>query len=146
MKAMMKAMPGLEQSTQPRPYSKDSIIRFEEGLIGFSECKNFVLMETDELAPFRLLQSTERSDIGFVVLDPAIVVKNYRELIPAREWESLGLQDNDAHLIFAICIIGRSPFESTGNFQAPLIVNYKKMAGRQIILTDSALSVRQPLL
>ena len=142
----MKAMTSLEHSAQPRTYSKDAIIHFEEGLIGFSDCKNFVLMETEELAPFRLFQSTERPDIGFLVLDPSIVVKNYRELIPDREWESLGLQDRDGHLMLAICIIGRTPFESTGNFQAPLIINYKKMVGRQIILTDTALSVRQPLL
>jgi len=37
------------------------------------------------------------------------------------------------------------PKDSRGNFQAPLIINYKKMIGRQLILTDVALSVRQPL-
>jgi flagellar assembly factor FliW len=45
-----------------------------------------------------------------------------------------------------ICVIGATPTESTGNFQAPLIVNYKTMIGKQVILTDCGLSVRHPLL
>jgi flagellar assembly factor FliW len=142
----MKAMPTLEKSEQRRPYSRDTIIHFEEGLIGFSDCKNFVLMENDDIVPFRMLQSADRPDIGFLVLDPTIVQRDFQDYIPAREWESLGLQDGEGHLTFVICIIGPTPGESSGNFQAPLIVNYKTMAGRQIILTDSGLSVRQTLM
>jgi len=46
----------------------------------------------------------------------------------------------------AICIIGPSSAESTGNLQAPLIINYEKMVGKQIILTDTYFSSRHPLL
>jgi flagellar assembly factor FliW len=142
----MKAMPTLEQEAQPRLYGKNAIIHFEEGLIGFPDCRNFVLIETEEFAPFRLLQSAERPDIGFLVLDPTVVMKNYYDMIPDREWKSLGLYEREGNLAFVICIIGPTPLESTGNFQAPLILNYRKMVGRQIILTDSDFSVRQPLL
>ena len=135
-----------ERSISARPVSKDSIIHFEEGLIGFSECKDFVLMENDELAPFHMLESTEKPEIGFVVLDPTTVMKDYYGVVPAREWEALGITDSADLLAFVICIIGATPRECSGNFQAPLIINYKKMIGRQIILTDSSLSVRQPLL
>ena len=55
----MKAMQALDQPTQLKLKSKDAVIHFEEGLIGFSEFKDFVLMENDGLAPFRLLQSLE---------------------------------------------------------------------------------------
>jgi flagellar assembly factor FliW len=134
------------QSTLPWLGSKDSIIHFAEGLIGFSECKNFVLLENEELAPFRLLQSTDKAEIGFLVLDPTAVVQDYYRAIPTREWETAGMTNESDQLAFVICIIGPSPAESTGNFQAPLIVNYQNMTGRQIILTDSEFSVRFPLL
>ena len=124
----------------------DTIIRFEEGLIGFSECKDFLLMANDTIAPFRLLQSAQK-DVSFLILDASMVIPEYCELIPAREWESIGVSAVDVpRTAFVICVLGRSANESTGNFQAPVIINYKKMIGRQIILTDSALSVRQPLL
>jgi len=139
----MKAMATLERSI--RVQSKDTIIHFDEGLIGFSDCKDFQVMENDSIAPFHLLQSSEMKEVGFLVLEPSVVMADYYNWIPAREWESIGLSASDPHLAFVICVIGPSPKDSTGNFQAPLIVNYKKMIGRQVILTDAALSVRQPL-
>jgi flagellar assembly factor FliW len=140
----MNAMAILERNV--RPQNKNTIIHFDEGLIGFSECKDFQLMENDTIAPFRLLQSAEKKDVGFMVLDPSVVMADYYKRIPVREWESIALSTNDLLLAFVICIIGPSANNSTGNFQAPLIINYKKMIGRQVILTDVALSVRQPLM
>ena len=141
----MKATATMEKQTGLLSYQKETIIRFEEGLIGFSGCKTFVLMETEIIAPFRLLQSTDNEKLSFLILDPTVVLKDYHRLIPQREWEALGLDDPAAKLAFAICILGSSAAESSGNFQAPIIVNCTKMIGRQIILTDSELSVRHPL-
>jgi flagellar assembly factor FliW len=122
-----------------------TIIHFDEGLVGFSECKDFLWIEDDSIVPFRLLQSAQK-EVSFLILEASMVVADYCRHIPAREWESIGLSVADAqHAAFVICVLGRSSSESTGNFQAPLIINYKKMIGRQIILTDTALSVRQPL-
>jgi flagellar assembly factor FliW len=140
----MTAMATLERNVPVQ--SKDTIIHFEEGLIGFSECKDFQLMESDNIAPLRLLQSADTKEVGFLVLEPSVISADYYSRIPAREWESIGLSPADTHLAFVICMIGGSPKDSTGNFQAPLIVNCKKMVGRQLILTDPALSVRQPLI
>ena len=141
----MKAIQAYDSTTQLKLKSKDAIIHFDEGLIGFSEFKDFVLMENDSLAPFRLLQSLESPQVGFLVLEATALVNNYYELVPAREWESLGVNGKTKPLAFVIVVIGSTPESSTGNFQAPLLVNYDKMVGKQIILTDSGFSVRQPL-
>ncbi len=142
----MKAMQALDQTTQLKIRSKDAIIHFEEGLIGFSEFKDFGLMENDSLAPFRLLQSLESPKVGFLVLEATTLVNNYYQVVPEREWESLGVEGETRPLAFVIVVIGSTPESSTGNFQAPLLVNYATMIGKQVILTDSGLSVRQPLL
>jgi flagellar assembly factor FliW len=142
----MKAMQALDQPTQLKLKSKDAVIHFEEGLIGFSEFKDFVLMENDGLAPFRLLQSLESPSVGFLVLEASALVNNYHELVPAREWESLGVAGETRPLAFVIVVIGSTPQASTGNFQAPLLVNHDKMVGKQVILTDSGFSVRHPLI
>ena len=141
----MKAMQALEQTTRLKLQSKDAVIHFEEGLIGFSDFKDFVLMENDGLAPFRLLQSLESPSVGFLVLEASTLVNNYHELVPAREWASLGISGETKPLAFVIVVIGSTPEASTGNFQAPLLVNYETMVGKQVILTDSGFSVRQPL-
>ncbi len=142
----MKAVQAYDQTTQLKLKSKDAIIHFEEGLIGFSNFKDFILMENDNLAPFRLLQSLEAPEVGFLVLEATTVVPNYYELVPAREWQSIGMHVVTTRpLAFVIVVIGSTPTSSTGNFQAPLLVNYDRMVGKQIILTDSGFSVRQPL-
>lgn len=134
-------------ATAPRrtKFSPQDCIHFDEGLIGFPECKDFVLLENDDLAPFRLLQSVEHSEVGFLVLDPTLVRQDYYNEVPAREWESVGVQDGMPRLAFVSVIIGPSPEESTGNLQAPLLINCEKMIGKQVILTDSGYSVRHPL-
>ena len=142
----MKAMQAYDQTTQLKLKSKDAIIHFDEGLIGFSEFKDYVLMESENLAPFRLLQSLESPQVGFLVLEAAALVRNYYDLVPAREWESVGVNGKTKPLAFVIVVIGSTPQASTGNFQAPLLINYETMVGKQVILTDSGLSVRQPLM
>ena len=144
----MRAVATLDPAKQNLPlvqYSENSIIRFDEGLIGFSDCKSFVLLESEGIAPFRRLQSTERDDVGFLVLDTAYLTKEFPSLIPERDWESIGLTDPAARLAFVICIIGPTPAQSTANLQAPLIINYANMAGRQMIIGDTQFSSRHPL-
>ena len=127
-------------------YDKESIIRFEEGLIGFSELKGFVLAEAEAIRPLRLLQSASAEDVGFVVLDPRCRIADYYNQIPAREWESIGVTDAKHRLAFVIVNVGLNPRQMTGNFQAPLLLNYEKMTGRQVILTDSGFCLRMPII
>ena len=117
--------------------STESIFQFDEGLIGFYDCKSFILIEREEIAPFRWLQSTDRADIGFLVIDPSLVVTDYKTVIPSREWESLGLGNPEA---------GIENAQTTGNLQAPILLNYKRRTGKQVILTETGLTSRHPLL
>ena len=142
----MKAMQAYDETTQLKVKSRDAIIHFDEGLIGFPEFKDFVLMDNESLAPFRLLQALDSPAVGFLVLEATALVNNFYETVPAREWESLGINGKTKPLAFVIVVVGSAPQTSTGNFQAPLLVNYDKMVGKQIILTDSGFSVRHPLL
>lgn len=125
--------------------TNDSIVNFAEGLIGFSDCKQFVLVENEGILPFRLLQSADSTDVGFVVLDPTVRIAGYYNEIPTREWEAIGVTDLKKRLAFVIVNIGLNPKESTGNFQAPILINWEKMTGRQVILTDSSFCLRYPL-
>jgi len=142
----MKAVQAYDPATELRIKSRDAVIHFDEGLIGFSECKDFVLMENENLAPFRLLQSLEFPEVGFLVIEPTTIIANYGERVPNRDWESVDIHDTTKALAFVIVVIGSTPESCTGNFQAPLLVNYEKMVGKQVILTDSGLSVRYPLI
>jgi flagellar assembly factor FliW len=124
----------------------ERLIQFDEGLIGFYDCKNFMLVEREDIAPFLWLQSTERQDVGFLVIDPALVVHDYKAVIPNREWDSLGIRSAAEGQILVTCSVGSRSASSTGNLQAPLLVNYNTNIGKQIILTETGLTSRHPLL
>ncbi len=142
----MKVVESLDRSNQSDVRGQETIIHFEEGLIGFSDFKNFNLLENNYLAPFRLLRAVNSSEVGFLVIDPSTRIPDYCQLIPAREWESIGVSDPADRLAFVTVVLGPTAEESTGNFQAPLLINHNEMIGKQVILTDSGFSVRQPLL
>src|SRR5215831_3443227 len=111
----MTAMATLEDNVHVPADSGNTAIHFDEGLIGFSECKDFHLAENDHIAPFRLLQSLRVKEVGFLVLEPSSVMKDYYSRIPSREWESIGVMPGDPQLAFVICVIGKTPKDSTGN-------------------------------
>ena len=142
----MKVVETLDRTNQSDAKGQETIIHFEEGLIGFSNFKNFNLLENDYLAPFRLLRAVDSSDVGFLVIDPSTRMPDYCKLVASREWESIGVTDPDDRLAFVTVILGTTAEESTGNFQAPLLINHKEMIGKQVIMTDSGFSVRHPLL
>jgi len=120
----------------------DAVIHFAEGLIGLAECKDFVLIENLGLTPFRLLQSVASPQIGFLVVEANRLIRDFHEYVPLREWESIGIEPTK-ELVFVIVTIGSTPETSRGIFQAPILVNYRKMIGKQVILTDSAFSIRR---
>jgi flagellar assembly factor FliW len=127
-------------------YRDEDVITFDEGLVGFPNSKRFVVMENEALAPFRILQCVDQRNVGFLVIDPRNIVKNYNRSIPESAWRTVGVAAESDRLALAISIIGSVPEESTANLQAPLLINYKEMKGRQLILTGTRYSVTQPLL
>jgi flagellar assembly factor FliW len=127
-------------------YRDEDVITFDEGLVGFPACKRFVVMENEALSPFRILQCVDQRSVGFLVIDPRNIVKNYNRSIPEDAWRTVGVPEAKDRLALAISIIGDVPEESTANLQAPLLINYQEMKGRQLILTGTRYSVTQPLI
>ena len=127
-------------------YRDKDVILFEDGLVGFPGAKRFILIESESLSPFRILKCVDNPQIGFLVLDPRAVIKTYERSIPLESWHSLEVVDKSDQLTLVISIIGKNPQESTANLQAPLLINHRKMLGRQLILTTVRYSVTQKLL
>jgi flagellar assembly factor FliW len=126
-------------------YRDEDVILFEEGLIGFPSAKRFVLIESESLSPFRILKCVDNPRVGFLVLDPRAVIKTYERSIPIEAWTSLEVTDKSDRLSLVISIIGKDPQDSTANLQAPLLINHRKMLGKQLILTNARYSVTQRL-
>lgn len=123
------------------------VICFPQGLPGFPEEKQFVLMEHKPGSPFLWLQSTDTPELAFVVTNPFLVVSDYLQGAPAQDrnrvWEKNG---HDPLLLAIVNIPPGEPQKMTVNLQGPLVIDAQARTGKQVILIHSDYTTRHPVL
>lgn len=115
---------------------ESDILSFEQGLPGFEDEKQFVLLpiEGTELS---LLQSVETKDLAFITTDPFQFFKTYDFELGKTDIEYLKLV-NVQDVLVQVIITVSDPYEkSTANLQAPVVINTKNNSCKQVILSDS---------
>lgn len=125
---------------------EDEVVTFPEGLIGFADVRQFVLLDDPEVPPVTVLQCVEEPSISFLAMDPHLAFPDYNPQPLAHDLARLGLTSaKDARLL---CILNalREPLQITANLLAPIVINPKTRLARQLILQESGYSVRHPVL
>jgi len=121
------------------------ILFFPEGILGFSELRHFMLLEDPQDEIFVWLQSTENPQIAFPVLEPEIFVLNYQLNLAKNDIEALGLRTQEKCRAFSIITIPEDPKEMTANLKAPVVIHVPTRVGRQCVLQDNNLAIREPI-
>ncbi len=122
------------------------VIHFPEGMIGFPDHRNFVLLEHKPGSPFMWLQSTEDPDLAFVLINPYRMKSDYLEDLPHDERARVLGENGRSPLILAVVTIPRGEaHRATANLLGPLVIDVEKRTGRQVILAGSAYQTRHPL-
>lgn len=131
----------------PLVVQPEQILEFRPGLLGFADHTRYVLIERPQDAPFLWLQSVERPDLAFVVVDPVLFFPHYQPARRSQVLKEVEAQSPDEVKVLVIVTIppGR-PQEMTVNLMGPLVINLRTRRGRQVVLEDQRLSHRQPLL
>jgi flagellar assembly factor FliW len=115
---------------------ESDILNFEQGLPGFKEEKQFVLIPM-EGTPFSILQSVVTTELAFVTADPFVFFKDYDFELSTSVQEQLQIKKSTDVFVQVILTVSE-PFEkSTANLQAPIVINQKNKAGKQVLLTDA---------
>ncbi|MGE6754521.1 flagellar assembly protein FliW [Rossellomorea sp. NPDC071047] len=115
----------------------EEVLKFEHGIPGFGEEKQFVLLPLPENEWFHILQSVTTPQLGFVVTDPFVFFKEYDFELDQASVESLGNPTEKEVQVLSILTVRDTLNESTANLQAPIILNLANHKGKQVILTDS---------
>ena len=122
----------------------ERIIRFPNGLLGFPDEHEFVLLQPNEDALFYWLQSTKRPELAFVVTDPSLFVTGYEVPIRPEQAAALSIQSpEDAQVL---TIVNKYNVTLTGNLQGPIVINVTARLGEQLVLADQRWSTRHKLL
>lgn len=119
-------------------YLEEDVIKFEEGLFGFNESKEFLFIESDDPNfHFHWLQSVKEPELTFVVTSPFLFAENYNFDLDDDLVEKLSIEKIEDITILSLVKIPESVEESTINLQAPLLINVNTKMGKQIILEET---------
>ncbi len=124
---------------------EDKIIKFPEGVPGFKEEDEFVLLPLDEDSLFVIMQSIKTPELAFITLEPRNLIKDY-EFIISEKTENLLKIDSIKDIILLNIVTIKEKLENmTINLAAPLVININKNLGKQVILDDNKYPVKYKL-
>ncbi len=124
--------------------AEDRVITFPKGLLGFSQCKRYCLLEPGDDACFFWLQSLDEPGLAFVVTDPSLFVPDYSVPIRPEQMADMRLEKLQDAQVFVI--VNKVEQQLTGNLQGPLVVNTLTREGEQMVLAEKRWTTRHPLL
>lgn len=124
---------------------KDKIIEFPDGIPGFKDEKEFVLLPLDEDSLFVIMQSVNTPELAFITIEPRNIIKDYEFVISEKTEELLQIEGIEDIILLNIVNIKEKVEDMTINLAAPLVININKNLGKQIILDDSKYPVKYKL-
>ena len=124
--------------------SEQEIIHFPYGLIGFENYTKFIVVHNPNFKPFCWLISLEQQDLAIPIVNPFLLIKEYRMQFPIELTQELKENCNQCEVF---CIVSARGEQGgvTLNLKGPILIDYLKKEGRQVILSSDILSISYPL-
>ncbi len=124
-------------------YDEKNIISFENGLFGFEQEKEFLLIQLDPNNEDVLcLQSLKNKDTAFFTVNPFAFLEEYHPTLTNAELQTLGAANIGELLIYVICSMTDDIHTSTANLKCPIAVNPKSNKALQIMLDNPEYQIR----
>ena len=124
---------------------EDKIITFDNGILGFEECKMYTLLydDVDGVRPdISWLQSIDEPSLAIPVVNPFLVKPDYNPNVEDELLKPLG-EINEDNIVVLISITVPADIENiTANLKAPFIINSDLKKGIQIIIENSEYEVK----
>jgi flagellar assembly factor FliW len=117
-------------------------IRFDHGLPGFPELRNFVLCGGAECEPFKYLLSVEQPKISFLLVPPKLIDSQYQVQLSEEARTTLRFEDPHSLVVYATVTLSSRPEETTANLLAPILIDATSMCGYQMIQDSTRYSLR----
>ena len=120
------------------------IIKFQNGLPGFLDEKQFVLMNLEDTV-FQVLQSVETQALAFIVVNPFQFKSDYEFVLDNQVVEQLKIESDEDVTILSIVTLKNSLKESTVNLKAPLVINVEIKEGKQYIIQKTDYTTKESI-
>ena len=125
---------------------QEKIITFPEGILGFSDHKEYVLIDHSPGSPIRWLQALREPSLAFVVMDPLLFKADYQVTIQQKELAVLQTNNGNTILVLTIITIPPGhPEQMTANLKGPVVINLENRLAKQVVLYESSYPTRYPI-
>lgn len=124
----------------------ERVIHFPLGLLGFETRQRFVMLDSDQVAPMRWLQSVDDPALAFLVVEPTQFFPDYQVTLTPEELRVLEHAEGEDLAVLGLVVVPEDPAQMTINLLGPLVLNADKRLGMQVVLHDSGYTARQRLL
>lgn len=141
-------MNSAEQTSIEEPVESpaQSVIQIPLGLLGFEKVTNYILLGSQEEAPFMWLQMVDDPNLSFLVVTPGdAALEGYEPDISDEDVAFLDLQSADEALVLNIVTV-HGDQKITVNLKGPIVINRRTMKGKQVIPRNvSTFALQHPL-
>ncbi|MBO4904183.1 MAG: flagellar assembly protein FliW [Lachnospiraceae bacterium] len=125
---------------------EDKLIHFPQGIIGFPELTDFLLIHDSESeGGIRWMQSIQEPAFAMPVIDPLIVMPDYNPQIEDDLLQPLGEITEDNSLVLVTITVPHEIEKMTVNLKAPIVINGENRKANQIITEDDRYAVKFPI-
>ncbi|MCK5708286.1 MAG: flagellar assembly protein FliW [Candidatus Aureabacteria bacterium] len=122
---------------------EDKIINFVEGIIGFSQLKQFVVIKHRNSSTMYWLQSLENPEIAFLMMFPFNFIADYSPELSEKDLCTIDLSPQEIRKAetYTMTYVPKDPQDMTVNLLSPIVINPDKGLGKQVILENSQYTV-----
>lgn len=126
-------------------FAEDEIIRFPDGLPGFTDQTAFAVIPHSPDSPFVFFQSVGDPDLTFLMVAPFAFFSDYEFELDDGSVQALGIDDPKDVKVFNIVTVPEKTEEMTTNLLAPIVVNWCRRLARQTVLEKTAYTTKHRL-
>lgn len=118
---------------------QDKIICFENGIIGFPDCRNFTLIydkEDGKKNNISWLQSMDEPAFALPVINPLVIKEDYNPTVEDEFLKGLGSLTPENIYVLVTVTVPQKIENISINLKAPIIINTDERKAIQVIIED----------
>jgi flagellar assembly factor FliW len=117
---------------------QEDLITFVEGIPGFPDEHEFVILPYSDDSPFLYLQSAAQDYLAFLMVNPFLFFTDYEFELDEMQLEELAIRTMEEVASYVmITVPPRDVKTMTANLVAPVVINIHTHQGKQIVLEKS---------
>lgn len=120
-------------------------IAFPQGMIGFPEHTEYVLLKQRPDSVFMWLHSTTDPELAFPVVLPWAFFWEYEVKLGDEDLEAISVENASQISIMCVVNVGADVRKGTINLFSPIVINNDARLAKQVINTADGYSTRDPL-